>query len=394
MRLHADGVLDIDAPIGTYLPDYRAHPEHGHPTTRELLSHTAGLGNPLPVRWVRPADQSPDPALLARIITKHGTPKHAVGARASYSNIGYLLAGEVIASATGVTIEDCVRDRVLDPLGMEKTGYDYHPDAPRAVGYVRTPRVAVPLLQRPVARRDRGPRVQGHTALNPFLVKAPPTAASSAPPPTRSDSQPPTPPTRQTRTPCSATTTSMRCAPSPRPGSGSTTASAGSASRPMPHAPRRSSSTTAPAAATGTRCASTPHQRLAMVAMTNTTVRLGLRPALHPPQGPVMDMTTFDIERARRDTPGDRQRRTPQQRRRRTAPDPGHRRRRRPPAPRGRDRRVRGRRRGPRAGRTHLRRHRPAHRLPTLRESRSWRTPPAPGTWPSTGSPSRPATGS
>ena len=93
IRLHADGELDIDAPIGTYLPDYRAHPEHGHPTTRELLSHTAGLGNPLPVRWVRTADQPPDPALLARIITKHGTPEHAVGAQASYSNIGYLLAG-------------------------------------------------------------------------------------------------------------------------------------------------------------------------------------------------------------------------------------------------------------------------------------------------------------
>ena len=47
-----------------------------------------------------------------------------------------------------------------------------------------------------------------------------------------------------------------------------------------------------------------------------------------------------------------------------------------------------------RAGRAHLRRHRPAHRLPPLRDRRSSRTPPAPGTWPSTGSPSRPATGS
>ena len=170
MRLHADGVLDIDAPIGTYLPAYRAHPTHGHPTTRELLSHTAGLGNPLPVRWVRPADQPRDPAVLARIITKHGTPKHAVGSRASYSNIGYLLAGEVIASATGATIEACVRERVLDALGMEKTGYDYPRDAPRAVGYVRAPRVAVPLLRALLPSGIVGPRVQGHTALNPFLV--------------------------------------------------------------------------------------------------------------------------------------------------------------------------------------------------------------------------------
>ena len=170
MRLHAERALDIDAPIGTYLPHYRARPKRGHPTTRQLLSHTAGLGNPLPVRWVRPADQTPDAALLAGIITKHGTPKHAVGARASYSNIGYLLAGEVIATATGTTIEACVRDRVLDPLGMEKTGYDYHQNAPRAVGYVRAPRVAVPLLRAMLPSGIVGPRVQGHTALNPFLV--------------------------------------------------------------------------------------------------------------------------------------------------------------------------------------------------------------------------------
>ena len=170
MRMQAEGLLDIDASIGTYLPDYRPHPTHGHPTTRQLLSHTAGLGNPLPVRWVRRADQPPDPAFLAQILTQHGTPRRPVGARATYSNIGYLLAGEVIASVTGAAVEACIRDRVLDPLGMTKTSYDYHRDDPRAVGYVRTPRVAVPLLRALLPTGIVGPRVHGHTALNPFLV--------------------------------------------------------------------------------------------------------------------------------------------------------------------------------------------------------------------------------
>lgn len=170
MRLHAEGVLDLDLPIGTYLPDYQGHAGHGHPTTRELLNHTAGLGNPLPVRWVRPAGQAPDPAALGRIIAKHGTPRRAVGARASYSNIGYLLAGEVVASVTGETVEACVRDRVLAPLGMNATGYDYRPDAPRAVGYVQAPRVAAPLLRSLLPRGIVGRRVQGYTALHPFLV--------------------------------------------------------------------------------------------------------------------------------------------------------------------------------------------------------------------------------
>jgi CubicO group peptidase (beta-lactamase class C family) len=170
MRLHAEGVIDIDAPVGTYLPHYRGHRTYGHPTTRQLPTHTAGLGNPLPIRWVRPADQPPDSAAATKLLAKHATPKHPVGDRASYSNIGYLLAGEVIGSASGTTIETCVRDLVLDPLGMGKTGYDYHHDAPRAVGYVRTPRIAVPLLRAVLPDGIVGPRVGGHTALKPFLV--------------------------------------------------------------------------------------------------------------------------------------------------------------------------------------------------------------------------------
>ena len=127
IRLHAEGVLDIDAPIGTYLPQYRAHATHGHPTTRELLSHTAGLGNPLPVRWGPTRRPAARPGSPRRDHHQARHPQACRRARASYSNIGYLLAGEAIASATGATIEACVRDRVLDPLGMEKTGYDYPP---------------------------------------------------------------------------------------------------------------------------------------------------------------------------------------------------------------------------------------------------------------------------
>ena len=170
MRLHADGVLDLDTPIGRYLPSYRPHAVHGHPTMRQLLTHTAGLGNPLPVRWVRLEDAPDDPALMARIAAKHGTPRRTVGSRPSYSNIGYLLAGEVIAATTGMTVEACVRERVLGPLGMTHTGYTYGSDDTRALGYLRSPRPLVPLVRAALPSGLVGARVEGHTALNPFLI--------------------------------------------------------------------------------------------------------------------------------------------------------------------------------------------------------------------------------
>ena len=170
IRLHADGVLDLDAPIGTYLPGYRPHPRHGHPTTRQLLTHTAGLANPLPIRWVRPEDRPEDPALLDRIITRHGTPRRTVGARGAYSNIGYLLASRVMEAAAGKPVQDCVSEAVLTPLAMAETGYAYRSHAPRSVGYVRMPRAAVPALRWILPAGIVGPRVDGHTSLRPFLV--------------------------------------------------------------------------------------------------------------------------------------------------------------------------------------------------------------------------------
>jgi CubicO group peptidase (beta-lactamase class C family) len=170
VRLHSDGRLDLDAPIGTYLSDYRPDPRHGHPTTRQLLTHTAGLANPMPIRWVRPEGQPDDPALISRIIKKHGAPKRDVGAGAAYSNIGYLLAGRIIEAVTGRSIQDSVKDAVLEPLGMHHTGFDYRLEAPRATGYVRLHRTLVPALRWALPTGLVGARVDGHTALRPFLV--------------------------------------------------------------------------------------------------------------------------------------------------------------------------------------------------------------------------------
>lgn len=170
MRLHADGLLDLDAPIGTYLPSYRPDAQRGHPTTRQLLTHTAGLANPMPIRWVRPESQPEDPALVERLVAKYGTPRRTVGARAAYSNIVYLLVGEVIEAATGRRVQDCVSDTVLKPLGMDGTGYGYQDHVPRSVGYIRINSVLVPMLRWVLPDGLVGGRVDGHTALNPFLV--------------------------------------------------------------------------------------------------------------------------------------------------------------------------------------------------------------------------------
>ena len=69
LRLADEGRLDLDAPVGHYV-DYLQAPGRTQPKVGQLLSHTAGLGNPLPIRWAHPADAEPlDPeALLRRVM--------------------------------------------------------------------------------------------------------------------------------------------------------------------------------------------------------------------------------------------------------------------------------------------------------------------------------------
>jgi len=170
MLLHARGHLDVDAPVGAYLPDYGAG-RHGQPTVRQLLTHTAGLANPFPIRWVRPEGQPANRELLASIVRRHGHPVRPPGTPAAYSNVGYLVAGRVLEAATGACVEQVITHLVLRPLHMDRTGFRARTDQPRATGYVRVPRLVEPVLRTVLPSGIAGPRVDGYMSLRPFLVE-------------------------------------------------------------------------------------------------------------------------------------------------------------------------------------------------------------------------------
>jgi CubicO group peptidase (beta-lactamase class C family) len=174
MRLVDEGSLDLDAPAAEYVPVLRIAGSD-LPTVRQLLDHTAGLGNPLPLRWVHPAGEpGPDPAeLLARLMHRRRAYRYPPGEAARYSNVGYLALGEVIAAASAVPFRQFVRQTVLEPLGMGRTGFGHQSAEPAAVGYVNGSAVIHPLLRAFLPRGVVGPRVCGRTSLRPFQVDGP-----------------------------------------------------------------------------------------------------------------------------------------------------------------------------------------------------------------------------
>ena len=174
LRLADEGRLDLDAPVEKYL-DYLPAPGHRQPTVRQLLTHTAGLGNPLPIRWAHlAAAEGPEPeALLRRVMERRNPYRYPVGQSARYSNVGYLALGQVITAAARMPFEAYVEQSVLRPVGMDHTGFTYPTAADRATGYVKTSRVADPVLRRLLPHGVVGNRHGPYLALNPFYVDGP-----------------------------------------------------------------------------------------------------------------------------------------------------------------------------------------------------------------------------
>ncbi|HSN37835.1 MAG TPA: serine hydrolase domain-containing protein [Arthrobacter sp.] len=173
VRLVDEGRLDLKAPVRQYL-DYLPAGTTA-PSVGQLLSHTAGFVNPLPIRWVHAADAAaPAPeALLRRLTVKRRAVRHPAGQSARYSNLGYLAAGQVIAAAAGMPFEDYLQRSILQPVGMQHTGFQYQAGAERATGYVKAPRILDPLLGGLLPAGIAGDRHGPFLSLNPFYVDGP-----------------------------------------------------------------------------------------------------------------------------------------------------------------------------------------------------------------------------
>ncbi|MFT4037291.1 MAG: serine hydrolase domain-containing protein [Thermomicrobiales bacterium] len=117
MRLVEQGKVELDAPVRTYLPDFRvADAETSEEVlVKHLVTHTAGwYGDD----FTDPGDG--DDALAQYVAEMADLPQIApVGEFFSYNNAAVSTAGRVIEVVTGKPYEEAVRELVLEPLGLE-----------------------------------------------------------------------------------------------------------------------------------------------------------------------------------------------------------------------------------------------------------------------------------
>ena len=140
MLLNERGLVDLDAPVKTYLPD--APDAWDGVTVRHLLTHTAGVPN-----FTDFDDYGASKTLPATIDSLIGRFRDRPldfqpGEGWSYSNSGYILLTAIVEKASGKSYAEFVAETLFQPLGMADSGYDSHAAVlpRRASGYAPTAR--------------------------------------------------------------------------------------------------------------------------------------------------------------------------------------------------------------------------------------------------------------
>ncbi len=176
LQLVERGLVDLDQPVVRYVPGFASvrNPHGRAVTVRHLLSHTSGLPNPMPVAWIHEA-HLPGPSLdelTERLLRENDRLDFAPGARFAYSNLGYLVLGQLIERVSGERYEAYVQHHILDVLGMHSTGFVLPGGA--ATGYSRKWSAMGIAGRFLLDGRYFGETRDGFTALKAFVVDGAP----------------------------------------------------------------------------------------------------------------------------------------------------------------------------------------------------------------------------
>jgi len=117
MSLVEAGTVQLDLPVAVWLPEW-SNTSFAGVTMRMLLAHRSGLWEWRPVYM---HSSSMDRSIAFVTSTQ---PRYPPGAGHHYSDLGLMLAGEVVQRAGHSSLAELARDRLFKPLGLETIGFN------------------------------------------------------------------------------------------------------------------------------------------------------------------------------------------------------------------------------------------------------------------------------
>jgi CubicO group peptidase (beta-lactamase class C family) len=140
LQLQQQGKLNIEQPVKTYWPGF---PYTDDITIHQLLSHTAGIPNPMPLRWIHLVNEHSSfdrNAFFQPIFEKYKTAKTRPNEKFLYSNLGYVLLGKLIEKISGTNYEQFVTDNIIGKIGLQpaELGFTITDFANNVTGYQKS----------------------------------------------------------------------------------------------------------------------------------------------------------------------------------------------------------------------------------------------------------------
>jgi CubicO group peptidase (beta-lactamase class C family) len=119
LMLAEESRIDLDAPLVRYFPECRHEGSGGKEaiTIRHLLTHSSGLPAGLPAKPAWHGDAAAHLLACAQAVT------NPPGTFFRYSDINYVLLGQLVRQVSGMPLDEFARRRIFAPLGMRDTGY-------------------------------------------------------------------------------------------------------------------------------------------------------------------------------------------------------------------------------------------------------------------------------
>jgi len=138
LQLVQAGKIQLNDPLGKYLPDYPNQNIATKVTIHHLLTHTGGTGDFFGPEFDAHRLELRTLQDYVKLYGKRGL-EFAPGSRWEYSNYGFLLLGAVVEKVSGESYYDYVREHVYQPAGMTSTDSLPEEEAVpgRSIGYTR-----------------------------------------------------------------------------------------------------------------------------------------------------------------------------------------------------------------------------------------------------------------
>jgi CubicO group peptidase (beta-lactamase class C family) len=114
MRLADENRIRLDDPVARYLPEFGAAGKE-RVTIRQLLAHTGGLPASVPLHSMTGTREK---RIRAALRVK---PVAKPGERVIYSDVGYIVLGELVWRVSGIPLDRYMEQALFEPLGLHDT---------------------------------------------------------------------------------------------------------------------------------------------------------------------------------------------------------------------------------------------------------------------------------